>query len=286
MRIWHPGRRRGRRWLLAAVTVVAALALTVELHAQFRQRGFGGRGFGNVRKATPADFDGSFQFCRVAFASDPRGDGGGWSADFPRADINLSIRLSELTKTRVGRDSYDEPTHLLIQLTDPELFDCPFTMMTEVGAASFNTAEAENLRLYLEKGGFLWADDFWGDYAWNWWEAQLRKALPANEYPMVDLTPDHPLFHAQFEIKETPQITNIAFFTRNGGQTSERGAESAQVHTRAIFDKQGRMMVLMTHNSDFGDAFEREGDDPEYFYRQSVPGYGFGINVLLYALTH
>ena len=277
---------RGRRWLAGAVAAAVGLALTVQLHAQFRQRGFGGRGFGNVRKATPADFDGTFQFCRIAFASDPRGDGGGWSADFPRADINLSIRLSELTKTRVGRDSYDEPTHLLIQLTDPELFDCPFTMMTEVGAASFNSAEAENLRLYLEKGGFLWADDFWGDYAWEWWEAQLRKALPANEYPMVDLTPDHPLFHAQFEIKETPQITNIGFFTRTGGQTSERGAESAQVHTRAIFDKQGRMMVLMTHNSDFGDAFEREGDDPEFFYKQSVPGYGFGINVLLYALTH
>ena len=42
----------------------------------------------------------------------------------------------------------------------------------------------------------------------------------------------------------------------------------------------------MTHNTDFGDAFEREGDDPEFFLKQSVPGYGFGINVLLYALTH
>jgi len=127
---------------------------------------------------------------------------------------------------------------------------------------------------------------FLGDYAWDWWEAQLRKALPADEYPIVDLKPDHPLYHTQFEIKETPQITNIGFFTRTGGQTSERGAESAIVHTRAVFDKQGRMVVLMTHNSDFGDAFEREGDDPDFFYRQSVPGYGFGINVLLYALTH
>jgi len=271
--------------LAVAAVAIAALALTVGLQAQFRQGGFN-RGFRSVRKATPADFDGSFQFCRVAFASDPRGDGGGWSADFPRADINLSIRLSELTKTRVGRDSSDEPNHLLIQLTDPELFDCPFTMMTEVGAASFNDLEAANLRKYLEKGGFLWADDFWGTYAWEWWEEELRKALPAAEYPIVDLTPDHPLFHAQFEIKETPQITNIGFWSRTGGQTSERGEDSATVHTRAIFDKHGRMMVLMTHNTDFGDAFEREGDDPEYFYRQSVPGYGFGINVLLYMLTH
>src|SRR4051794_22956923 len=107
-----PGRGRARRWLIAAMASAVLLALTVELHAQFiQQRGFN-RGFGNVRKARPEDVDGTFQFCRVAFASDPRGDGGGWSADFPRADINLSVRLSELTKTRVGRDSSDDPTHL------------------------------------------------------------------------------------------------------------------------------------------------------------------------------
>jgi hypothetical protein len=283
---WLTELRVSRRWLAAVIALAAIAALTAELHAQFRQRGFGGRGFGNVRKATPEDFDGTFQFCRVAFASDGRGDGGGWSADFPRADINLSIRLSELTKTRVGRDSYDEPTHLLIQLTDPELFDCPFIMMTEVGAASFRADEQDNLRRYLDKGGFLWVDDFWGDYAWEWWENQLRQVLPADQYHMIDLEPGHPLYHAQFDIKETPQITNIGWWSRTGGQTSERGEESAVVHTRAVLDKHDRVMVLMTHNTDFGDAFEREGDDPAFFYAQSVPGYGFGINVLLYALTH
>jgi hypothetical protein len=287
MRKWAIGGGLARRRVAAGVLVLVAVALTAELQAQFRQRGFGGRGFGYVRKATPEDFDGSFQFCRVAFASDPRGDpgAGGWNADYPRADMNLSIRLSELTKTRVGRDASGEPKNLLIQLTDPELFDCPFIMMTEVGAASFSQAEAENLRAYLEKGGFLWADDFWGSYAWEWWEAQLRKALPEKDFPIVDLMPDHPLFHTQFEVKETPQIPNIGFWSRGGG-TSERGEDSAVVHTRAVFDSHGRMMVLMTHNTDFGDSFEREGDDPRYFYEMSVPGYGFGIDALLYAMTH
>ena len=266
------------------ITLAAAALLMAS--AAWAQFGFGGGSSLASHMARPDSWDGEFHYCRAAYRPNPRGDGGGWTTDYPLADIDLSIRLSELTKTRVGRDSYDEPTHLLIQLTDPELFDCPFTMMTEVGAAAFSNAEAENLRLYLEKGGFLWADDFWGDLAWDWWEAQLRRVLPAADFPMVDLTPDHPLFHAQFEIKETPQITNIGWYTRTGGQTSERGEESAVVHTRAIFDKQGRMMVLMTHNTDFGDAFEREGDDPEFFLKQSVPGYGFGINVLLYSLTH
>jgi hypothetical protein len=57
-------------------------------------------------------------------------------------------------------------------------------------------------------------------------------------------------------------------------------------HVRAIFDENGRMMVLMTHNTDFGDAFEREGDDHEYFLTFAPEGYAFGVNALLYSMTH
>jgi hypothetical protein len=71
-----------------------------------------------------------------------------------------------------------------------------------------------------------------------------------------------------------------------GGGTSENGADSAVPHARGIFDKHGNLMVFITHNTDYGDAFEREGDDPQYFYTFSVDGYAFGINVLLYALSH
>src|SRR5215212_6883679 len=175
-----------RRCVLLALVVLAAATAA---YAQFGQRGFGGRGFGNVRRATVRDIDGSFQFCRVAFGRDPRGDGGSWNVDFPRADINLSIRLSELTSTRVGRDGSDRPKHLLMELSDPELFHCPFVMMTNVGSVSMSPREADNLRTYLLKGGFVWADDFWGSRSWAWWEAQLRRMLPADKFPLVDLPP-------------------------------------------------------------------------------------------------
>ena len=274
-----PTRRRTIAVLLGLVT----LAVAVQVEAQFR---LGGRIFRNARVATEADLDGRFQFCRVEFRSDFRGDGGDWSVDWPRADINLSIRLSELTRTPVGFTSAGNPNHLLIRLTDDLLFQCPFIMMTEVGSAYIDDTEAERLREYLLKGGFLWADDFWGEYAWDWWEAQLRKVLPSPDYPIVDLPPDHPLFRAQFQVSGTPQIASINFWAGNGGYTSERGRESEQVHTRAILDAHGRIMVLMTHNTDVGDSFEREADDPQYFYTMSVPGYAFGVNTLLYALTH
>ena len=272
--------RRYRRFIVVAFAALA-LATAAEVEAQFARGGFL-----SVRKATPDDFDGRFNFCRVVFASDFRGDGANWSVDYPRADINLSIRLSELTNTSISRLPSGEPNNLLVRLTDPELFECPFIMMTEVGAASITDDEAAQLRVYLEKGGFLWADDFWGSYAWDWWEAQLRKALPAEEFPIVDLPPDHPLFHTLFEVQHTPQIPSISFWAGSGGSTSERGEDSAIVHTRAVLDRRGRMIVLMTHNTDLGDSFEREADDPQYFYQMSVPGYAFGINALVYVMTH
>ena len=276
-----------RRPLALIVTALVAFVLAVRVEAQFRQRRGGGgfRGFGNISLAKPSDFDGAWHFCRAWFRSDPRGDGGNWSVDYPRADLNLSVRLSELTKTNVSF-SNGEPNPLLIRFTDDELFDCPFVMMTEVGSAFIDNDEAARMREYLLKGGFIWADDFWGSYAWEWWTGQFSKVLPPNEYPIVDLPSTHPLFNAQFVIKKVPQIASINFWAGSGGGTSERGEDSAEPHARAVLDKHGNIMILMTHNTDLGDSFEREADDPQYFYQMSVPGYAFGINALLYGLTH
>ena len=75
-------------------------------------------------------------------------------------------------------------------------------------------------------------------------------------------------------------------FWRGGNGTSERGADSARVNFRGIADRNGRLMVVMTHNTDISDAWEREAEDPRFFYQFSPDGYAVGINVVLYALTH
>ena len=275
-------RLRSGQVVALVVAVVMIGAATVE-----GQRRGGGRGGFSVRPAIPEDFDGTWQFCRVAFRQNRSGDGGGWSVDYPRADINMSIRLSELTKTTVGFDGPEEPRHVVIRLTDPTLFQCPFIMMTEVGAAFIADDEAEALRNYLLKGGFLWGDDFWGEYAWEAWMEQFGKVLPPSQFPPKDLPPDHPLFRSIFDIGGgVPQIASIGFWLGSGGGTSERYQDSAVPHARAVFDQSGRMVALFTHNTDIGDSWEREGDDRNYFYTFSVEGYAFGINVLLYAMTH
>jgi hypothetical protein len=269
------------------LTMIAAAAICVATagvaQAQFGRGGFFGRG---ARVATAQDFDGRFHYCRVVYRQAFDGAGGSWRTDYPRADINFSIRFSELTKANVSFDAQREPNHLLVNLGGQELFGCPVVIMSAPGAAAIDEAEAVNLRSYLLKGGFVWVDDFWGSYQWEHWVGQIRKVLPASEYPIFDVPLDHPVFRTQFEVGAMPQIPNIGYYMRSGGRTSEQGADSTEPHIRAIADRRGRIMILMTHNTDIGDSWEREGDDPGYFLAFGPKGYALGINAFLYGLTH
>lgn len=257
-----------------------ALALSLLASASLAQRGGGDF----YRRPGPDSFDGAFNFCRLALRNGGM-DGGGWTVDYPRADENLSTRLAELTKTSISRNVSGTPNHLVLTLTDPELFRCPFIMTTEPGGSYIDETEAGPLREYLLKGGFLWADDFWGERAWFSWEDQIRKALPSGEFPIHDLPMDHALFRTVFAVREVPQIPSINYWRGSGGDTSER-YDSRVARARAITDAHGRIMVLMTHNTDIGDSWEQEAQDPEYFERFSVYGYALGINVLVYAMVN
>jgi hypothetical protein len=115
---------------------------------------------------------------------------------------------------------------------------------------------------------------------------QIGRVLPEPEYQIRDVPLDHAIFRTQFDVKEVPQIPSIQFWRQSGGGTSERGSESAVPHMRMISDTHGNIMVLMTHNTDITDAWEREGEDPNFFYSFSPVGYAVGINVMMYAMTH
>jgi hypothetical protein len=265
-----------------AIVIGASLAIAGTAAAQF---GRGGGRFG-FPMATPDKYDGRFHYCRAVYRQNPYGDGGGWTTDYPKADIDLSIRLSELTKTPVSFDESGYPQHLVVRLTDDELYRCPIIIMQEVGRLFFDETDAARLRDYLLKGGFLWVDDFWGSYAWDVWVSQIRKVFPPAQFPIVDVPIDHAMFRTLFEVPKLPQIPSINFWAGTGGRTSERGADSAVPHARAIFDSKGRLMVFMTHNTDFSDSWEREGEDERYFYAFSVDGYAVAIDVLLYVMSH
>jgi hypothetical protein len=142
----------------------------------------------------------------------------------------------------------------------------------------------QRLREYLLKGGFLWVDDFWGTPAWDHWTSQIARVLP--EFPIVDVAPADPIRQAHFPIAEVKQVPSIFAWGGPGSDPRERGSDSPHANFRAIADKDGRVMVAMTHNTDIGDAMEREGENPDYFAEYSPSGYALATNIVLYALTH
>ena len=230
--------------------------------------------------ATPNSFDGDWHFCRLAY------QGRSWATDYPDADYNFSTRLSELTKTHVSKDPSGEPRPLIVRPTDDTLFQCPFVMLWQADGLYLSDEDAAQLRRYLLKGGFIWSDDSWGAYAWDNFAHEMAKVLPPSEYAFVDVPISHAMFRTLYDVPKVPQIPGISFWWGTNGGTSERGADSAEVHVRAIVDRNGHILVLATHNTDIADGWEREGVDPRYFYAFSKDSYAVGINILLYAMTH
>ena len=266
--------------VLVFLTAAASIA-----GAQYGRRGWGWRRT-PPRLVAPGESDRAFVFGRGMYDSVRRERlGTGWNTDYPDSDYNFMIRLSELTRTPVSFDG-DQPNHVVVRLTDEALFEYPFLFMSDVGTAYFSSEEIAGLRTYLELGGFLWVDDFWGPAAWSHWSDLIGQVLPASEYPIRDLSLSHPIFSSLYRVEEIPQIPSIQFWRRSGGgSTSERGADSRQPNFRGISDADGRLMVFMSHNTDIADGWEREGESVEFFHRFSIDAYAVGINVVLYAMS-
>ena len=271
------------------VCLVVALALGA---AAAYGQGFGGRvwagacgGCDPPRRPTHETFRGGFNMCRLQFLSNRR-EKRGWGTDYPGADINFSIRLSELTKTRVTRDANGDPEHVVVRATDDAMFQCPFLLMEDGGTAIFSDEEVTRLREYLLKGGFLLSADYWGTRAREQFDEEIGRVLPRDKYPILDVPMSHPMWQMMMDIKQVPQMASIQFWRRSGGGISERGSDSPYVDVRGIADEHGRLMVLMLHNTDIPDGWEREAEDATYFYKFSPGAYAVGIDVLLYAITH
>ena len=280
--------------LLRRFGAALAVAVTVASMAYAQEEPRGRIWVGNLRFyryppkwATPADFTGSFLYCRGFYTSDRREPGGsGWSTDYLGSDNNFSVRLAELTKIHVDLDRNREPNHVVVRLTDPNLFRCPMLYMEDIGTIHFEDEEVLRLREYLLKGGLLEVDDFWGTHAWSQWAEEIGRVLPPGEFTIFDIPPTHPIMRTLYDVPDIEQVPSIMFWLESGGRLSERGSDSAQVHFRGIQDARGRLMVVMAHNTDIPDTWEREGESQEYFDRFSPKGYAIGVNIVVYGLTH
>jgi hypothetical protein len=223
--------------------------------------------------------DDVFTFVRLKYNA-YRGRGGGWQTDYPDADLNFAFRLQQLTSMKV------DPDGKILEITDPKLFDYPWVYMIEPGGISLSEEETTTLRRYLLNGGFMMVDDFWGEDEWYDFYEAIKQVFPDRE--PIELPYEHPIFHCVYDLPNKPQIPSLgaAQAGRAQGITWER-PDAQEVHYKGIFDDKGRMMVMICHNTDLGDGWEREGLDPWYFKEFSEKlAYPLGINIVFYAMTH
>lgn len=218
-----------------------------------------------------------FFFTRAAYTGRGGWGRGGrsWAIDYPKADRQFMVVLKRLTNI----DGYDMEN--AVALNDPSLRRYPFLYALEVGRMSLTESEVQGLRDYLDAGGFLVIDDFWGMREWENFEYEMARVLPGR--PIVDLPLEHPLFHAFYSIDEVRQTPAIGRGV-NGIPTWER--PDAQVPmVRGIHDDQGRLMVVINWNTDLGDAWEH-AENPFYPLEYSTYAYQVGVNMVVYGMSH
>jgi hypothetical protein len=280
----------------AAIAVILMALLLWQAYGQMRGWGRGrrmqARNPEEVREnelmekaINPAFKEDVFTFARLKFTAERGfGYGGGrlWDDDSPEADLNVIFRLYETTSMKV------RPGVNVVDITTNDLKNYPFVYVAAAGKLDLSDEDAACLRQYMLSGGFIMADDFWGDDQWQHFYEQFKRIFPKRE--PVELTLDHPIFRTVFKFKKQPQIPSVGAFMQYGvsydpGWPYEN--KNNEPHYYAVYDDKQHMMMLICHNNHYGDGWEHEGDDESYFDTFSEPqAYPMLFNVLVYAMSH
>ena len=216
---------------------------------------------------------------RFGFASRNARGNGWWMVDWPDADDHFSAGIQRLTRIDTG-----DPRHL--RLTDDKLFEYPWIYATQTGWWGLTDAETARLREYLLRGGFLVVDDFWGAEQWETFRETMQRVLPGHS--ITDIAESASVMHVLYDINDTDRtfIPGTRHLWRGpGGTVTVYQPEGTAPAWRALYDDKERMVVAVNFNTDVGDAWEY-ADSPLYPEQMTALAYRFGINYLIYAMTH
>jgi hypothetical protein len=268
--------RRWRRLLGLALIAVPAVLLSAIVVGSSAIGNGQGSGAG-LRPPQP-----EFTFTRLVYQDNGSmrfgrfggfGGRGAWTTDAPDAEQHFLQGVHRLTRIDASDDFH------ALGLLDEELFDYPFLYGVEVGRWYLSDEEAARLREYLLKGGFLMVDDFHGSLQWEGFMESMRRVFPDRE--VVEIPDNHEVFHVLFDLDHRVQIPGV-YALMNGVTFEQDGVEP---HWRGVFDDTGRLMVAINFNMDLGDAWEH-ADDPQYQQPLTALAYRFGINYVLYTMSH
>ncbi|MGD8340075.1 MAG: DUF4159 domain-containing protein [Gammaproteobacteria bacterium] len=199
-----------------------------------------------------------------------------WTTDQYEAEDHFTEIVTRLTRVDTGNSRRE---YRSFSLLDDELFDYPWLYAVEVGHWQLSQTEADRLREYLLRGGFLMVDDFHGPCEWQVFMESLQRAFP--DRPVVDIPPDHEIFQLLYNLDQFTQIWGIILL--GSGITHENGG--VDPHWRGIYDDEGRLMIAINHNMDLGDAWEH-ANDARYPTELTGLASRFAVNYVIYAMTH
>ena len=223
-----------------------------------------------------ADGQGEFHFTRFVYTGlggQDWGRRGGWATDYPEADYHFMQGVGRLTNIDSATGSR------LVRPLDEELFEYPWLYGVEVGRWHLDEEDAARLREYLLRGGFLVVDDFHGTYQWAMFLVSMRRVFP--ERPILDIEEEDPLLHVLYDLDQRIQVPGIQYVW--SGSTYEY--DGFEPRWRGIYDDENRLMVAINFNMDLGDAWEH-ADTPQYPEKMTALAYRFGINYVIYSMTH
>ena len=122
---------------------------------------------------------------------------------------------------------------------------------------------------YLLRGGFLIVDDFRGEREFRNFEYQMKQVFPDRVLEIVPRT--HDIWRSFFDISD---LTLEPPYSRQF---------IPQYY--GISDDNGRLMMIVNYNNDISDYWEWS-DDPMMPIDESNEAYKYGVNYVMYALTH
>jgi hypothetical protein len=199
-----------------------------------------------------------------------------WAIDYPEAERHFIPGLERMTKLRVAADSVH------VRATDERIYDHPLLLVQQPGKWQPSDAEARALREYLLRGGFVFFDDLHGLAEWEIFRKSMARILPG--YPIVAIDPEDAVMNVVFELRMDTQIPGRRHLYR-AADGSIRAYMEGPPAWRGIFDERGRLMAAINLNMDLGDAWQH-ADDPDYPAAMTALAYRFGVNYIVYALTH
>ena len=221
-----------------------------------------------------ADRQGEFAFGRLRYRSplDGRGSYSRWGIDCNKGDRLFVQCLRRLTRIDLA------PIEHIVDIDSDEIFDWPWMFAVSAGDWRLSPSQATRLRHYLDRGGFLFVDDFHNDREWANFMAGIRQIDPQAE--VRDLVDADQIFHVAYDLKNRIRVPgqNVV----HGSQIERGGAEPKW---RGVFDSKGRVIVAISFNQDVGDGWEF-ADDPYYPEKYSAEAIRLGVNYVLYSLTH